>query len=281
MLEVVDAELGGLGVGDGAEVAGDLEVELMRFVDGGLQLVAGDVHVGLEAGDTLRGPEADGLAGVVGVAEVVHLQEGRVGAFEVGAGDVHVRAGEVAGVDLAAEVEVGVGLDAAGGAEGGDAGGEVHARCREGHLGDDQRWLTVAERVEVGAGDVVHVVVHADQAGDDGVAVEVEDFGVGSGWEVFRDAGDLAVFDEDGLVFEGGGAGAVDDADVGEESPGAIDSDEFGDCRGRGLCVGDGGGGEADRQGGGAATVHGVLLWGEFTRDLAGRGDFRAFGAVK
>ncbi len=42
------------------------------------------------------------------------------------------------------------------------------------------------------------------------------------------DAGDLSVFDEDGLVFDGGGAGAVDDADVGEEDGGGVDFDVLG-----------------------------------------------------
>ena len=62
VLEVVDAELGGFGIGDGAEVAGELEAELVGLVDGGLELGAGDVHVGLEAGGALRGPEVDGGA---------------------------------------------------------------------------------------------------------------------------------------------------------------------------------------------------------------------------
>jgi len=38
VLEVVDAELGGFGIGDGAEVAGELEAVLVGFIDGGLQL---------------------------------------------------------------------------------------------------------------------------------------------------------------------------------------------------------------------------------------------------
>ncbi len=179
VFEIVDAGLGGFGIGDGAEVAGDFEVVLVGGVDGGFELGAGDVHVGLVAGDALRGPVVDEVAGVVGAGEVVHLDEGAVGAFEVGRGDVHVRAGEMAGVDLAAEVEVEVGLDGAGGADGGDACGEVHARGGEGHLGDDEGWLGGAVGGFVGAGDVVEMVVHADEAGDDGVVVEVDDLGVG------------------------------------------------------------------------------------------------------
>jgi len=77
----------------------------------------------------------------------------------------------------------------------------------------------------VGAGDVVEVVVHADEAGDDGVAFEVDDGDVGCGLGVFGDARDLAVFDEDRLIFEGGGAGAVDDADVREKDLRGVDFD--------------------------------------------------------
>ena len=175
VLEVVDAGFDGFGVGDGAEVAGEFEAVLVGGVDGGFELGAGDVHVGLVAGDALRGPEVDEVAGVVGAFELVHLDEGAVGAFEVGRGDVDVRAEEAAGVDVAAEVEVEVGLDAAGGAEGGDAGGEVEARGGEGHLGDDEGRFGGAVGGFVGAGDVVEVVVHADEAGEDGVAGEVDD----------------------------------------------------------------------------------------------------------
>jgi hypothetical protein len=254
MLEIVDACFGGFGVGDGAEVAGDLDAVLVGGVDGGFELGAGDVHVGLVAGDSLGGPVVDEGAGVVGAGEVVHLDEGAVGAFEVGGGDVHVRADEMSGVDFAAEVEVDVGLDASGGADGGDSGGEVHARGREAHLGDDERWLGGAVGGFVGAGDVVHVIVHADEAGDDGVAVEIDDGGAGSGGGFFGDAGDLAVFDEDGLIFEGRGAGAVDDADVGEENGWGVDFDVLEDVGGEsggldlGLGVGcDGEGGEQGR----------------------------------
>ena len=139
-----------------------------------------------------------------------------------------MRAGDAAVVDGAAEVEVEVGLDGAGGAEGGDAGGEVEARRGEGHLGDDDGRLGGAGDVEVGAREVVHVVVHADEAGEDGVAGEVEvqggrAVGAGPGGHVAfvglhvigrKDRGDFAVGEDDGGVFEGSGSGAVDDADV-------------------------------------------------------------------
>ena len=68
------------------------------------------------------------------------------------------------------------------------------------------------------------MVVHADEAGQDGVAGEVE---VQRGRAVVqaasmvrrgeRMAAILPVVEDDGGVFEGSGAGAVDDADVVED----------------------------------------------------------------
>ena len=150
-----------------------------------------------------------------------------------------MRADEVAGVDFATEVQVDVRLDAAGGADGGDACGEIHARGGEAHLGDDEGWFGGAVGGFVGAGDVVEVVMHADEAGDDGVAVEVDDLGVAVCGRGRRDAGDLAVFDEDGLVFYGCGAGAVYDSDVFEDNCVGVDFDVLedvgGESRGLGL----------------------------------------------
>ncbi len=83
-------------------------------------------------------------------------------------------------------------------------------------------------RVEVRARDVVHVVVHADEAGEDGSAGEVDvqrgravSAGPGGhvalvGFHVIgrKDGRDLAGEEDDGGVFDGARAGAVDHADV-------------------------------------------------------------------
>src|SRR6185437_2339964 len=125
VLEVVDADRGGFAVGDRAQVTGDLQPQAVRLVHRRLQFGAGDVHVGLERGDVLFRPERHGLLRVLGVADGVHLDEGRVRAFQIRPGDVHVRAGQLSRIDRVLEVEVGVRLDAAGGAQGGDAHGEI------------------------------------------------------------------------------------------------------------------------------------------------------------
>ena len=77
------------------------------------------------------------------------------------------------------------------------------------------------------------MVVHSDQAGDDGVAVEVEDLGI------FRKVGrggiaygiNLSFVKENRLIFAGGGAGAIDDADVSEGDEGGVNGDKRFDVR--------------------------------------------------
>ena len=69
VLEIVNAERGGLVEADGAQVAGDFEPARVRFLNRGAQLGAGDVHVRLEIMRALLGPVGDGAARVVGVLE--------------------------------------------------------------------------------------------------------------------------------------------------------------------------------------------------------------------
>ena len=77
------------------------------------------------------------------------------------------------------------------------------------------------------------------------------------------DGGDLAVLDEDGLVFDGCGAGAVDDADVGEEDLRGVDFDVAQNVGGEGLglegCDGQGEGEDRER---GEAGAHAEVSGG-------------------
>src|SRR5215469_10746726 len=125
VFEIVNAEFGGLFVGNGTQVSGDLEAPRMSGVDGGFQLVTGDVHVGFKRSDATVGPEIDGLGCVVGSGEVVHLDEVAGGAFQIGAGDIDVWAGQFARIDVVPKVQVCVGFDAAGGAHSRDASRKV------------------------------------------------------------------------------------------------------------------------------------------------------------
>ena len=87
-------------------------------------------------------------------------------ALEVRPGDDDARAGHAAGVDQPLDVEVGVRLEGAGGARGGDAGGEIEAREAEAML-DIHR--------DASAAGIEEMLVHADQSGDDGLAGEIDD----------------------------------------------------------------------------------------------------------
>jgi len=69
------------------------------------------------------------------VLELMHLDGEGAGAFEVRSGDVDFWASEFSFIDGAFEFEVGVRLDAAGGADGGDAAGEIEEREAGGVFG--------------------------------------------------------------------------------------------------------------------------------------------------
>ena len=70
VLEVVDAEVRGFGIGDRTKVPGDLQSTAVGLLDGGPQLIAGDVHVGLERSRALVGPEGHGFTRVFRVLEL-------------------------------------------------------------------------------------------------------------------------------------------------------------------------------------------------------------------
>ena len=149
----------------------------------------------------------------------MHLDEVAVGAFEIRSGDVDVRAREMAGVNFAFEVQVGVGLDAAGRAHGGHTAGKIKTRSGERHLWDEHRFVVVPAAVEVGSRHVEKVIVHADDSRDHGVALEIEHGGVLRRSDVGSrlDRRNLASLEHDVLIVRGGAAGSVDDANVGED----------------------------------------------------------------
>ena len=231
VLDGVDAGLAGpedalCAVGVGGDLAaeavsvGDDGLHLFEGVLGGLRVVAlgEDAAGGSDLDEVgavldvfadlmLDGGDAVGYALAVDVVLVgekvlVHVAAGDA---ERGAGDLHVRAGDVAGVDLVAESDVGVvvGADVA---DGGEAGFERDLGvfdADDGLFGGSHREFEVGVEV-VGHGEVG---VDVDEAGHDGVSREV-DLGVAG---LLRcggrrgDRGDAVAGDDDGL---GGGFGA-------------------------------------------------------------------------
>src|SRR5262249_18013987 len=152
--------------------------------------------------------------GFLGAGKFVELRTERADTFEIRAGDVHLGAGLLAGVDELFEGKVGVRLEAAGGANGGDAACEIEGREAGTHFSIDGRRPRDGSRA--GGRRIKHVIVHADEARDDGVAGEIErtrawrNIHRGSG----ADFADGAVFDDKRLIVGGRGAGAVNDANV-------------------------------------------------------------------
>ncbi len=204
VLQIVDADRRRLAESDRAQVAGDLDAALMCRLHSGREFGARDVHVGLERSRALIGPEPDHTGGLIGTAQLVHLRGERALAFQVRAGDVQARTGHAAGIDQALDIEVGIGLHAARGARGRDSAGQIEPREGVAHLGVERH--SPAARIE-------QVLMHADNAGNHGVAGEVEH--ARAGGRSSR-GGDPAVVDHQRLIFPRRGAGAVDDPHVSE-----------------------------------------------------------------
>ena len=208
MLEVVNAEVGSFAKGDGAEMRSDFKLASVRSIDRGLQFLARDVHVALEGRGALVRPELDGRARVGGVLDLVHLRRERAHAFEIRAGDVHLGAKHLSGIDQLLRLDVGIGFHRSGCADRGHAAGEIE-------LGEAAAVFGIERHVGAG-GRVIHMVMHADNAGERRIARKVDTLGVVGDVDAGRraDRDDLARVNDDRLIFDGGRAVAIDHTDV-------------------------------------------------------------------
>ena len=130
-----------------------------------------------------------------------------------------MRAGKFAGVDVAFQVQIGVGFNAAGGAHGGNAAGEIKTRRRERHLRHQDGIVKMSPAVEIRPHDIEQVIVHADDAGHHGMSVKVKNSGrfVCGHVGARLNRGDLSAFDHNILIFNCRCAGAVNDPHVSED----------------------------------------------------------------
>ncbi len=174
VFEIVDAQLGGFFISYRAQVPGDFDPALVSGDDCGFQLGARDVHVRLERRHSLIGPILYQLPCIVRAGQVGHLEEETHCSFKIGAGDVKVRAGELARVDISLQVQIGIGLDASGGAHRRHACGKVKSRRRERHLRRQHRLLVLPLAIQIRPRDVKEMIVHADDAWHHGVSVEIK-----------------------------------------------------------------------------------------------------------
>ena len=210
-----------------AEMPGHFQLARVRRADRGAELRARDVRVRFERREAKIGPVVHHLRGFFGTLERVQLQQVRAGSLEIWAGQMHLRTGNAAGVDVALHLEIRVRLHAAGRAHARDARRQIQAREAVDH-----------RRVVLGcAGDaalacrsrVEEMLVHRDPAGHHRSPREIEHARAGRrGDRAARpDRLDRGAFDDDRLVVGRGRARAVDHADVLQRDDRSIDRDEF------------------------------------------------------
>ncbi len=171
--------------------------------------------------------------------------------FEIWTGDVEMRADQMARVDLVLQAEVGVRLDAAGGAHRRDAVREIEPGGAERHLRDDERLFRIARRLDVRPLQVEQVIMHPDDAGHHRFAGSIDDGVIGSDWRAGRlDCGDPGTIDEDGLILDRCRAGSVDNSHMSERDVSCRHANEWLDIgpeRGRRRQNRRGGGNRAQR----------------------------------
>src|ERR1700740_1410806 len=100
VLKVINPEFGSLFVRHRAEVAGHLDSTFVRRINCRLQFRARDVHVRLKRGNSTIGPVLYRLPRVVGTGKVRHLEKVTLSALEVRTGDIEMRTGKFAGINI-------------------------------------------------------------------------------------------------------------------------------------------------------------------------------------
>src|SRR6266550_7985175 len=157
----------------------------------------------------------------------MHLESEAVWSFEIWAGHVDVRTGQLAFVNLTLEIQVGVSFDAPSCAHRGYACGQIQPWSRKCHLRNQQRLLPTPISSEIGARDIKEVIVHAHDARHHRVSAEVEDRHALCGRNVRAgfDRSNLSVLNHDVLILLRSSASPVDDANVLENNFGRVHTD--------------------------------------------------------
>ena len=222
VLQVVDTDLGGFAEADRAKMAGHLEAAFVGLLDRRPQLIARDVVVSLERRETQVRPVVDHLARFFRTVQLMQLQNRTALPFQVGRGQMDFRSDHLACIDAVLDVLVQVGLHAATGTH------RRHAVCQV-----ELRESHAQRRVQrgVAAGGIEQVLVHADDAGDHGVAFEFQNLGVvrNSGACGIPDRPNASLGDDDRLILDGGRARPVDHADVRQSDNRGVNADELPD----------------------------------------------------
>src|SRR6186713_462954 len=126
----------------------------------------------------------------------MHLWSKGAPSFQVRSRDIHSRADDLAQVDVSFQIEIGIGFNTAGCADGSGAAGQVE-------FGKGLRQLLVMYIRWIDTdGRVVHMFMEEDEAGQQRLAAAVDDGGACGrrGGCCIADGGDDPAADDDGLV---------------------------------------------------------------------------------
>ncbi len=200
-------------------MTGELEAALMGLLNGGRQFITRNVHVCLERGGALLGPEVHHAPGIVGVFELMHLPENRSRALQIRRAGIHVRSGHLSGIDPALYLEISEAFNVTGCPQCGDAGRQVKPGCGVGNLGDEKaRLQDLAIVITIEKGGVVKMIMHAHQSGDYRVAVKVKNLGIARSLRrsCWADRLYLSSGNNDGLIVLRRRAGAVNQFHMGK-----------------------------------------------------------------
>jgi len=126
VFEVVDSQIRRFAVGNRAEVTGDLQPSLVRFLNRRAELVTADVHVGLERRRALVSPVVHLTPRVVGPFHVPHLREG-IRSVQIGRRGIDGRSCFLPVVDEAFELQVHEAVYVAAGPHRRHAAGQIQA----------------------------------------------------------------------------------------------------------------------------------------------------------
>ena len=153
------------------------------------------------------GPVVHHASSVIRTGKLMHHWRERSDSFEIRRGDMHLWPNHAAAVDQLFDLEIVVRLNAAGSANRGHAERQIESREAESHV-RVHRWRATHWKE--------HVIVHADETGQYGVALQIQHRY--SRLHEYRGAwmnlGNLSIDDENCLILHCRCASAVNHAHV-------------------------------------------------------------------
>src|SRR5947208_10694561 len=156
------------------------------------EYISGNEVINLEIVHALIEPIVHGFCGIFWPRELMQLQSPSAVPFEIRSGDVDMRSGHCVGINRTLDFKVGIWLKRASRSDRSNSSRKIEPWEAERHLAEDD----IAHGIK-------HVIVHADQAGDNGVAVEVENLRVvgHARGSCVRNGFDFSACKHDRLIF--------------------------------------------------------------------------------